>query len=38
MRAKTHYNLCRNVYKNKRLYNGKRLENAEYNEVKKKNI
>ena len=38
MRAKTHYNWCRNVYKNKRLYNGKRLENAEYNEVKKKNM
>ena len=38
IRAKTHYNWCRNVYKNKRLYNGKRLENAEYNEVKKKNM
>ena len=36
--SKTHYNWCRNVYKNQRLYRAKRQENAEYNEVKKKNM
>jgi len=36
--AKTHYNWCGNIYKNKRLYGAKRQENAEYNEVKKKNM
>ena len=38
LRAKTHYNWCRNIYKNKRLYGGRRQENAEYNEIKKKNM
>ena len=37
-RAKTHYNWCRNVNRNKRLYGAKRQENAEYNEIKKKNM
>ena len=36
--SKTNYNWCRNVYKNQRLYRAKRQENAEYNEVKKKNM
>ena len=38
LRAKTHYNWCKNIYKNKRLYGGRRQENAEYNEIKKKNM
>ena len=38
MRAKTHYNWCRNVTKNKRLYGARKQENAEYNEIKKKNM
>ena len=38
IRAKTHYNWCRNVTKNKRLYGAKKQENAEYNEIKKKNM
>ena len=38
IRDKTHYNWCKNIYKNKRLYGGKKQENAEYNEIKKKNM
>ena len=38
IRARTHYNWCKNVTKNKRLYGAKRQENAEYNAIKKKNM
>ena len=38
LRAKTNYNWCKNVSKNKRLYGARKQENAEYNEVKKKNM
>ena len=38
LRERSQYNWCRNVNKNKRLYGAKKQENAEYNEIKKKNM
>ena len=35
--AKTHYNWCKNIHSNKRLY-GERKDKPDYNEIKKKNM